>query len=111
MQADAGIALKELRVDGGATRNDLLMQFQADILGVPVVRPQDAGVDRAGRGVPRRPGSRLLAGCGRDRPPVVGASAIFEPRMDAAQRADLLAGWQRALDRAKAWEPASVTLR
>ena len=40
MQADAGIALKELRVDGGATRNDLLMQFQADILGVPVVRPK-----------------------------------------------------------------------
>ena len=39
MQADSGIALKELRVDGGATRSDLLMQFQADILDVPVVRP------------------------------------------------------------------------
>ena len=40
MQNDAGIALAELRVDGGATANDLLMQFQADLLGVPVVRPR-----------------------------------------------------------------------
>ena len=42
MQADSGIVLKELRVDGGATRNDLLMQFQADILGVRVVRPRQS---------------------------------------------------------------------
>jgi glycerol kinase len=42
MEQDSGIALKELRVDGGATRNDLLMQFQADLLGVPVVRPRQA---------------------------------------------------------------------
>ena len=40
MESDSGITLAELRVDGGATRNDLLMQFQADVLGVPVVRPR-----------------------------------------------------------------------
>src|SRR5258706_15100624 len=40
MEKDAGITLSELRVDGGATENDLLMQFQADLLGVPVVRPK-----------------------------------------------------------------------
>ncbi len=40
MEADAGLALAELRVDGGATANNLLMQFQADLLGVPVVRPK-----------------------------------------------------------------------
>ena len=40
MQADAGLKVRELRVDGGASANDLLMQFQADVMGVPVVRPQ-----------------------------------------------------------------------
>jgi glycerol kinase len=110
MQADAGIALKELRVDGGATRNDLLMQFQADILGVPVVRPKMLESTAQG--------AAFLAGLGvgfwRDAAEIDrhwSAQRTFEPAMDAAQRADLLAGWQRALERAKAWEPASVTLR
>jgi glycerol kinase len=103
MQADAGVALKELRVDGGATRNDLLMQFQADILGVPVVRPRMLESTAQG--------AAFLAGLG------VGfwkaaaeidrhwsAERVFEPHMEPARRAELLAGWQRALERAKAWE-------
>ena len=52
--------LTELRVDGGAARNDLLMQFQADLLGVPVVRPQITETTALGRGVSGRAGGRLL---------------------------------------------------
>jgi glycerol kinase len=108
MQADAGIALKELRVDGGATRNNLLMQFQADILGVPVVRPKMLESTAQG--------AAFLAGLGvgfwRDAAELDrhwSAERVFEPRMDAAQRGRLLEDWQRALERAKAWERASVT--
>ncbi len=110
MQADAGIALKELRVDGGATRNDLLMQFQADILGVPVVRPRMLESTAQG--------AAFLAGLGvglwQDAAEIDrywSAERTFEPAMDAARRAELLDAWQRALERAKAWEPQSVTLR
>ena len=59
MERDAGITLSELRVDGGAAANDLLMQFQADLLGVPVVRPEGARDHGARRRLPRRPRRRL----------------------------------------------------
>ena len=65
MEKDAGITLAELRVDGGATANNLLMQFQADLLGVPVVRPKVARDDGAGRRVPRGARGRLLDVRGR----------------------------------------------
>jgi len=103
MQADAGVALKELRVDGGATRNDLLMQFQADILGVPVVRPRMLESTAQG--------AAFLAGLGvgfwNDAAEIDrhwSTERLFEPCMEPARRAELLAGWQRALERAKAWE-------
>jgi glycerol kinase len=83
MQADAGIALKELRVDGGATRNDLLMQFQADILGVPVVRPKMLESTAQG--------AAFLAGlesvCGRTRPTGTVRAARLRAGDEAAQRA------------------------
>ncbi len=60
MQADSGIRLSELRVDGGASGNNLLMQFQADILGVPVVRLRGAGDHGPRRGVSGRAGDRFL---------------------------------------------------
>jgi len=110
MQADSGIALKELRVDGGATRNDLLMQFQADILGVPVVRPKM--LESTAQGAAFLAG--LAVGFWRDAAEIDqhwSAERVFEPVMPATRRADLLAGWRRALERAKAWEGASVTLR
>ena len=110
MQKDSGEKLSELRVDGGATANDLLMQFQADILGVPVVRPEMLESTAQG--------AAFLAGLGvglwQDAAEIDrhwSAQRTFEPAMHAAQRADLLAGWRRALERAKGWEPASVTLR
>jgi glycerol kinase len=103
MQADSGIVLKELRVDGGATRNDLLMQFQSDILGVRVVRPRQSESTALG--------AAFLAGLG------VGfwqteaeidaqwdAQRVFEPNMEADTRQRLLAGWGKALDRAKEWD-------
>ena len=60
MQKDSGLALSELRVDGGASRNNLLMQMQADILGVPVVRPKVTETTAWGAASPGRAGGRLL---------------------------------------------------
>jgi glycerol kinase len=102
MQADAGIGLKELRVDGGATRSDLLMQFQADILGVPVVRPplvESTAIGAAymaGLGVGYwRDGAEIDAQWKRE--------CVFEPRMRTAERERLRSRWVQALARAKDW--------
>ena len=62
MEADSGVTLEVLKVDGGVTANDLCMQMQADILGVPVSRPVVAETTALGRGLRRRPGGRLLEG-------------------------------------------------
>ncbi len=66
MNSDSGVALESLKVDGGMVGNDLLMQFQADLLGVPVIRPEGARDHVARRRLRRRPGDRLL---GRGRGP------------------------------------------
>ena len=60
MATDSGVTLESLKVDGGMVANDLLMQFQADILGVPVIRPEVAETTALGRRLRRRPGRRLL---------------------------------------------------
>ena len=60
MNADSGVALTALKVDGGMVYNELLMQFQSDVLGVPVIRPQVAETTALGRGLRGRPGGRLL---------------------------------------------------
>ena len=60
METDSGVTLNELKVDGGMVANDLLMQFQADILGVPVIRPPGGGDDRARRVLRGRAGRRVL---------------------------------------------------
>ena len=65
MEQDSGIHLATLRADGGMVANELLMQFQADMLNRPVVRPGDAGDHRAGRGIRGGPGGGLLRGSGR----------------------------------------------
>jgi glycerol kinase len=107
MQADSGIALAELRVDGGAARNDLLMQFQADVLGVPVVRPRQTESTAQG--------AAFLAGLGagvwRDAGELArhwAAERVFEPHMPADTRQRLRQTWTRALDRAKEWDRPSV---
>jgi glycerol kinase len=102
MQADSGIALGELRVDGGATRNDLLMQFQADLLGVPVVRPRVHETTALGAAYL----AGLAVGFWKD------ASALsaqwqldhrFEPAMSADRRGAIKAAWARAVKRSLGW--------
>jgi glycerol kinase len=101
MEEGSGVALTELRADGGATVNRWLMQFQADVLGVPVLVPEVAETTALG--------AAYLAGVGqglwtldhvrrswRER-------SRYEPRMHAEERDALLDGWHRALARSRAW--------
>jgi len=103
MQKDAGITLTELRVDGGATANNLLMQFQADILGVPVVRPQVLETTALGAGYL----AGLAVGYWKDAADVAAnwkVDRVFEPAMDGGRVQQLVAGWKKAVERAKHWE-------
>jgi glycerol kinase len=102
MAADSGIELHTLRADGGAAANDLLMQLQADLLGVPVQRP--AVVETTALGAAYLAG--LAVGYWENQAEVATqwrAEAQFQPRMDASDRDALYAGWQRAVERAKGW--------
>jgi glycerol kinase len=102
MQKDAGITLTELRVDGGAAANNLLMQFQADLLGVPVVRPKVLETTALGAGYL----AGLAVGYWRDAADVATNWQVdrqFEPAMPRDRAAELFAGWEKAVARAKAW--------
>lgn len=101
MEADAGEPLRELRVDGGAAVNDFLMQFQADILGRPIVRPVD--VETTALGAAYLAG--LAVGYWKSLEEVESfwrAERTFEPQMPEAQRQDLYQGWKTAVRRASA---------
>jgi glycerol kinase len=104
MAADSGIALKELRVDGGATANNLLMQMQADLLGVPVVRPKVTETTALG--------AAYLAGlaCGfwKDEAEIASLwsrDRVFEPMLSRDAAGHRLAEWRRAVERSRAWAP------
>ena len=104
MAADSGIALKELRVDGGATANNLLMQMQADLLGVPVVRPKVTETTALG--------AAYLAGlaCGfwKDEAEIASLwsrDRVFEPMLSRAAAAERLGEWKRAVERSRDWAP------
>ncbi|HVN34220.1 MAG TPA: glycerol kinase GlpK [Casimicrobiaceae bacterium] len=102
MQKDAAITLTELRVDGGATANNLLMQFQADLLGVPVVRPKVLETTALGAGYL----AGLAVGYWKDAADVAAnwqQDRVFEPGMKRERVAELAAGWRRAVERAKHW--------
>ena len=102
MEKDAGITLAELRVDGGAAANDLLMQFQADILGVPVVRPRVLETTALGAAYL----AGLAVGYWTSDADVAANWRVdrrFEPAMPAARAAELRAAWDRAVGRAKGW--------
>ncbi len=99
MEADSGAALKELRVDGGAAANDFLMQFQADILGVPVVRP--AYLETTALGAAYLAGLASGVWSGTDElEKFWQVDRRFEPSMDESRRASLYAGWKSAVERA-----------
>jgi glycerol kinase len=102
MQKDSQQQLSELRVDGGAAANDLLMQFQADLLGVPVVRPKVLETTALG--------AAYLAGLTVDlwksRDELAShwkAERRFEPRMNAAERDRRMARWREAVGRSRNW--------
>ncbi len=101
MEAASGAPLAELRADGGATANAWLMQFQADVLGVPVVVPEVAETTALG--------AAFLAGVGTatltldDLRRSWRERARYEPRMGDDERAGLLAGWSRAVERSRGW--------
>ena len=102
MGRDSGIALAELRVDGGACSNDLLMQMQADILGVPVVRPKLTETSALGAAYL----AGLATGFWRDAAQISAQWQVqrrFEPALAAPERAAKLARWRMAVERAKGW--------
>jgi len=103
MEADSGLRLNELRADGGASRNNLLLQFQADLLGVPVVRA--AVTETTALGAAYLAG--LAAGVYKGREELAAqwkAECRFEPRMKRDDAAARRARWSRAVERAKGWE-------
>ena len=102
MEADSGIAVAELRVDGGATVNDTLMQFQADILGVPLVRPKVWETTALGAAYL----AGLAAGFWQSADELQTQwqrQRTFQPVMDRGKVAALQRGWHRAVERAKGW--------
>jgi glycerol kinase len=109
MQDDARIDLNELRVDGGAAANSLLMQCQADLLGVPVVRSKISETTALGAAYL----AGLAVGLWKNQSEVAThwrSDRVFEPAMPSERREQLVAGWRRALERAKAWEEAGPVL-
>jgi glycerol kinase len=103
MESDSGVALRELRVDGGAARNNLLMQIQADLLGAPVTRPANPETTVLG--------ATYLAGLAVGYWPDEAAIAKqwtadrqFVPQMKPEVRAERRSQWTRALERARGWE-------
>jgi glycerol kinase len=102
MEKDAGVTLTELRVDGGATANQLLMQFQADLLGVPVVRPEVLETTALGAAYL----AGLAVGYWKDAAEIRANRKVarrFEPSMSRDRAEALSAGWEKAVSRAKEW--------
>jgi glycerol kinase len=102
MEREAGITLTELRVDGGASANDFAMQFQADMLGVPVVRP--ACIETTALGAAYLAG--LQVGFWPDIETIARQwreDVRFTPSMDDGRRVESLAHWRRAVERSRDW--------
>lgn len=102
MAKNSGVTLKELKVDGGASQNDWLMQFQADILNCNVIRPKDIETTALG--------ACYLAGLGcgiwKSQDELKGlweADKVFTPQMDDATREALYSQWLKAVDKCKDW--------
>ena len=103
MQEDSGIQLKALKVDGGAVANNFLMQFQSDILGVPVERPKATETTAMGAAFL----AGLAVGFWKDKAEIAATwnvDKIFQPNMPKEMREKKYAGWKKAVDRSKLWE-------
>jgi glycerol kinase len=106
MEADAGFPVEELRVDGGATANNLLMQLQADLAGVPVVRPRVQETTALGAAYL----AGLATGVWKSTDEIAvrwQAERTFEPALDPARADEQRARWHRAVERARGWEEAA----
>ncbi|MBY6275355.1 glycerol kinase GlpK [Symbiobacterium thermophilum] len=102
MEKDSGIRLNRLKVDGGAVANNFLMQFQSDILGVPVERPKIAETTALGAAYL----AGLATGFWRSQAELADKWALdrgFTPALPAEERERLYAGWRRAVERARGW--------
>ena len=108
MQKDAGEKLTELRVDGGAAANDLLMQFQADLLGVPVIRPKVLETTALGAAYL----AGLTTNLWKSKEEIASHWQVqkrFEPQMSRATAADMMSRWREAVSRSRDWiKPESV---
>jgi len=105
MAADSGIPLAELRVDGGATASNLLMQMQADLLGVPVVRPTVTETTALGAAYL----AGLATGFWKDEAEIAALwsrDRAFEPTLSRGESAARLAEWKRAVERSRDWSRA-----
>ena len=103
MESDSGVPLQELRVDGGAARNNLLMQMQADLLGVPVTRPSNPETTVLGATYL----AGLAVGYWPDQETIAKQWQVdrqFTPKMTADERTERRQKWARALERARDWE-------
>ena len=106
MENDTGVKLRQLKVDGGASRDAFLMQFQADILGKTVIRPMIR--ESTALGVAYLTG--LATGVWKDQDEITTLwrqDIIYEPKMEAAKREKLLNGWHKAVGRCLSWEDPS----
>jgi glycerol kinase len=102
MEADSGLSLAEMRVDGGAAANDLMMQFQADILQVPVLRPKVLETTALGAAYL----AGLAVGFWESQEEIARQWQIdrrYDPDMDADVVDNLVRGWRKALDRSRDW--------
>jgi glycerol kinase len=102
MESDSGIRLQELRVDGGGSRNNLLMQFQSDLLNIPVLRPRIEETTALGAAYL----AGLAVGYWNSKEELGGewdSSETFNPKLPADSRQTLVSEWSRALERAKGW--------
>jgi glycerol kinase len=104
MQRDSGDSVKELRVDGGAAANNSLMQFQADILGIPVVRPAVTETTALGAALLAARAARFWP---EDEHRSRGRDRRFEPSMSPSQAQTLRERWNEAVSRSKAWQPGA----
>lgn len=103
MEADSGLKLKQLRVDGGASMNKLLMQFQSDLMGVPVLRPEVEETTALGAAYL----AGLAVGYWKNQKEIATQwqeAARFKSKMKSPQRTALFAGWNRALERSLDWD-------
>jgi len=102
MEADSGVAIRELKVDGGMAANDLLMQFQSDMIGAPVLRPRHLETTSLGAAY----AAGLAVGFFKNVDAIAAhwrASRRFEPVMAEEDRTRLIASWEKAVERSLGW--------